>query len=136
MDIFEKIKDLLLFREGTEEEDDYSRTPIVTLGSIFWGIMLRGLIVMLLMLFLIKFPSVRNNWSLLLFSLWFIAAYPAYRQYQLYYKRIEKFEEETLCGSCKNFDPGARLCTIYDEHISKDHIPCEGQNWEPKSQDY
>jgi hypothetical protein len=46
---------------------------------------------------------------------------------------MKKFTEDTLCGSCINFEPSSQLCKVLDEHVSVDFIPCEGLRWEPKS---
>lgn len=126
----EKIVDLFMFREGTEE-DDYSTRPIITTGSIVWGVILRSLIIIFLTFFLLDRGYGHSVW-VLLFVYWFAVVFPAYRQYQKFNKRMDKFQEETLCGSCRHFIPGSQLCSMYDEHVSKDYIPCDGNDWEPK----
>lgn len=128
---FEKYIDLFMFREGTEEEADGTTQPIITTGSIVWGVLLRSSILIFLTFFLVESVGLRKYWWLLFFVIWFGAAYPGWRQFQLFQKRIKKVEEETLCGSCKHFDSGSQLCRIYDEHVTKDYLPCEGLNWEP-----
>ncbi|MCO5252107.1 MAG: hypothetical protein M9949_11915 [Candidatus Kapabacteria bacterium] len=128
--IYDKTVDVLMFREGSDE-DSNSRAPIITTGSIVWGVLLRATIVLIAFFFLMD--SIRGNdyWWVSLFFIWAFVAFPAYRQYEKYAKRIENFAEETLCGSCKHFNKGAQSCNIYDEHVSKDYIPCEGESWEP-----
>jgi hypothetical protein len=131
--MLEKIIDILMFREGTEEEADGSLTPIITTGSIIWGALLRSsLIILIGFLFFDSFEMRQYLW-ILLFLLWFGAAFPAWHQYQTFEKRLKVVEEETLCGSCKHFDSSSQLCRIFDEHVTKNYIPCEGLNWEPKS---
>ncbi len=128
----DKIIDIFQFREGTEEEADGSLVPIITSGSVAWGILFRSFIlVMLTFLFFINWEN-RQYWMISLVLIWGLAVYPGYRQYQKFNKRIERIKESTLCGSCKYFDPGSQLCKIYDEHISLNHIPCEGESWEPR----
>ncbi len=126
----EKIIDIFQFREGTEEEADGSQTPIITAGSVAWGIILRSFIIIMSIFLLFMNWDYRQYWFIALFFLWFLAIYPGYRQYQKFNQRIEIIKEETLCGSCKNFEPTSQLCKIYDEHISKTYLPCEGESWE------
>jgi len=134
-EIIERSKDLFLFREGTEEDDEGSRVPVITTGSVVWGVLLRSAIIILVgFLFLGLFEIGQLGW-VFFFLFWFAAVYPGWRQFQVFQKRIKKVEESTLCGSCINFESGSQLCKIFDEHITKDYIPCEGLNWEPKHSD-
>lgn len=135
MSVFNKITDILLFREGTEEGTDGENLPVVTTGSIVWGVILRTAIVFIISFLLLSNFEYRQYWWIVLFLLWFVAAYPGWRQYQKFQQRIKNVGESTLCGSCKHFDKTGQLCKIFDEHITKEHIPCEGLNWEPKNFD-
>jgi len=126
-----KVLDLFMFREGTDE-DNHSINPKVTFGSIVWGVLLRTVIVVsAILIFLDYFHYDVNVW-IIIFALWLLVAYPAYKQYIKFNQRMKKFKEETLCGSCKYFHRDAQLCRIYDEHVSEEYIPCEGESWEPK----
>ena len=127
----DKLIDIFQFREGTEEEANGSKIPIITSGSVAWGIILRSFIIIMLTFLLLMDRDYQQYWFAALFFLWFLAIYPGYRQYQKFNTRIEIIKEETLCGSCRHFEPTSQLCKIYDEHISKDYIPCEGESWEP-----
>ncbi len=131
MKILEKISNLLMFQEGSID-DSYSSEPVVTTGSIIWGVLLRSLIIMLLSFFVVEQLSDRSAWWIAFFGFWLFAAYPAYKQFMQFNKRMADFQESTLCGSCKHFNSGGQLCTLYDEHVSKEHIPCGGEDWEPK----
>lgn len=127
----DKIIDLFQFREGTEEEADGSLIPIITFGSLAWGIILRSFIlIMLTFIFFINWEN-RQYWLVCLFLIWGLAIYPGWRQFQKFNKRIERISENTLCGSCKYFVSSSQLCRIYDEHISMNYIPCNGESWEP-----
>jgi hypothetical protein len=131
--MIEKIKDLLLFRHGTKENESGEIKSIITPGSIVWGILLRTFI--LVISSFILFETVvwtRSYWWFVFFIIWYGAAYPGWRQFQDFNENIEKVEESTLCGSCKHFDKTSQLCKIYDEHITEDYLPCEGVDWEPK----
>ncbi len=127
----EKIKDVFLFRKGTEEDNE-SNQPVVTTGSIVWGLVLRSAIIIFLSIIIVQYYEAYKYWWVSLFALWFLAAWPAYLQWQTFSKRMEKFEEDTLCGTCRHFDPSSQMCKIYDEFVSKEHVPCEGMDWEPK----
>ncbi len=131
---FERILDYLMFREGSEE-DNLSDNPTVTTGSIVWGVILRSSIVIILTLFLVRRFDFYEYWWYSFFAIWFFVGFPAYRQYQKFQDRMKELSEETLCGKCRHFNSGAQTCQIYDVHVSKNHIPCEGMQWEPRDFD-
>ena len=126
---FDKILDVFMFREGSEKDSETNQ-PIITTGSVVLGIIFRTAIIFIV--FLLFRDYFRGYWYISLAIFWFFVAYPAYRQYQKFNQRIENFQEETLCGTCRHFNSTGQLCTIYDEHVSKNHIPCGGQDWEPR----
>lgn len=130
---FEKIADLFLFREGTEEDEQGIRQPIINVGSIVWGVILRSTIIVALSFLFIQYFRGNSYWWIVLFIFWFAAIYPGWKQYQNYNVKIKDIEENTLCGKCKYFEPTGQFCKIYDEHVTKDYIPCDGLDWEPKS---
>jgi len=121
-----------MFREGTEEEADGTHQPIITTGSIVWGVLLRSAIIMVLSFILMIYLENHTYSYMFFFIFWFAAAYPGWRQYQLFQQRIKKVEESTLCGSCRHFEPSSQLCKILDEHVTREYIPCEGLSWEPR----
>lgn len=131
--MLEKLIDLFMFREGTEEDDAGSSQPIITMGSIVWGLILRSSILVFLSFLLVNNLEYRRYWFVALFLIWFLALFPGWRQFQIYQKRIKKFSDETLCGSCKHFEETGQLCRILDEHPTQNNIPCEGMSWEPKT---
>ncbi len=131
--IIDKIADLFLFREGTEAAENGELYPIVTVGSIVWGVILRASIIVVLSFIFIQFFRFTGYWWLALFVFWFAAVYPGWKQYQKFNDKIQDIEESTLCGKCRYFEPTGQLCKIYDEHITKNYIPCDGLDWEPKS---
>ena len=65
-------------------------------------------------------------WTLTLLSLYAI-------QYQLYKQETQNVINGTLCSSCRHFEPTGVLCSILDEHVTENDVPCEGLRWEPKS---
>ncbi len=129
--IFDKISDVLMFREGTEADEYGSLIPVLTTGSIVWGIMLRTVFVVFLSFVIFYLFDLYKFVWVVLFALWFGAAYPGWRQFQLFNERVKKVVESTLCGSCLHFEKSSQLCKIYDEHVTQEYIPCEGLNWEP-----
>ena len=130
---FEKIADIFLFREGTEEDEQGMKQPIVNVGSIVWGVILRSSIIIGLSFLFSSYIRFHDYWWLAVFIFWFAAIYPGWKQYQKYNVKIQDIEENTLCGKCKYFEPTGQFCKIYDEHITKDYIPCDGLDWEPKT---
>ncbi|MFC2130980.1 hypothetical protein ACFLSQ_06060 [Bacteroidota bacterium] len=129
--MLEKISDLFMFREASDE-DSHTTEPVVTTGSIIWGVLLRTAILMIIISLLLEWLAMRQYWFFMLFAVWFGAAYPGWMQYKKFQDRMKHFQEETLCGSCIHFEINSQLCKIYDEHVSTSHIPCEGLSWEPK----
>ncbi len=132
---FEKASDLLMFREGTEEDIDGRPVPIITSGSIVWGILLRSAIIIMISFIIMAIFEYRPYLYFFFFIFWFAAAYPGWRQYQLFQERVKKVSEETLCGSCRHFEITSQLCKILDEHVTAEYIPCEGLSWEPRHYD-
>ncbi len=125
---FNKIVDIFFFKEKAE-----NGRPVVTTGAIILGSLLRTFIILALSYFLVRKYMLYDYIIMLIFILWFLVAMPAYKAYQGFNTEMEKFKESTLCGTCKHFEKSAQLCKIYDEHPTKDYIPCDGLNWEPKS---
>jgi len=126
---FDKIKDIFMFREGGDT-DNYLTPPVVTSGSILWGILLRSAVMIIIIIVLVLAFNKRDLAWFGVFIFWFGVVYPAYKQYTAFNKRLSVLEEETLCGKCKHFVKESQLCSILDEHISKDNIPCDGSSWE------
>ena len=127
--ILEKIKDLFMFREGGDT-DNYLTPPQITSGAILWGILLRSAVIIIITIMLVLAFNKRDLAWFGVFIFWIVVAYPAYRQYVTFNNRLNILEEETLCGKCKHFVKESQLCSVLDEHISKDNIPCDGNMWE------
>lgn len=129
----DKIFDLLMFREGSDNDSE-TNLPVITTGSVVWGIILRTALIIII--FMIFSDYLRNYWYISIALFWFFVAWPAWRQYSKFNSRMESFQEETLCGTCRHFSPSSQLCNIYDEHVSKNHVPCGGSAWEPRDDYY
>ena len=128
----EKISDVLMFRSGIEEGSDGELVPTHTMGSIVWGMILRSSLIFIISFTFVEFAQMREHIWIALFLLWFGALYPGWKQIQVFNRKNRELLEDTLCGSCRNYEPDSQLCRIMDEHITRDYIPCEGLNWEPK----
>lgn len=126
----EQIRDLFLLRM---REPEGAERPYYTTGSIVGAALLRlAVLATVLMLLNERYGSTKWWWTVALFSLWGIGAYPAWVQYRRFNDSVDKITEGTLCGSCRHFDPTNQLCMVLDEHVTSDAPPCEGEAWEPK----
>lgn len=128
--MIDSIIDLLMFRQGGDS-DNHTNEPVVTMGSVVWGVLFRTVIISLVWIYALYEFDLFDNWWVGLFLIWLLALFPGYNQYKTFEKRIAKLGESTLCGTCRHYRPQGQLCQIYDEHVSLDHIPCEGSAWEP-----
>jgi hypothetical protein len=130
--MLDRIIDALLLRFTADGRDDLTgKQPSNTTGSILFGAMIRFVLVVIVGLISMEYFGLYDYWMVFVLLLFGFVFFPAYRQYVLFYGRMEKLEQTTLCGSCKHFDISGQLCKIYDEHVSLTHIPCEGEDWEP-----
>lgn len=123
---------LFLLRAKTENNDDAS--SIYTTGSIVSSAILRIAVIGIIGLYFSQqYQGNGTFWTIIVFLLWGLGAYPAWLQYQEFNKEVKKIEEGTLCGVCKHFSSTNQLCTIFDVHVIDSEPPCEGVEWEPKS---
>lgn len=130
--MLDRIIDALLLRFTADGRDNLTgKTPSNTTGSILFGAMVRLILVMIVGTIGMEYFQLYDYWMVFVVLVFGFVFYPAYRQYVLFYGRMETLEQTTLCGSCKHFDISGQLCKIYDEHVSLTHIPCEGEDWEP-----
>ncbi len=127
---FIKLYKLLNF--STDSEIYSNEKTVITTGSIITGILFRTAIIIILSLSLSDYFDLRSNWWFVALILWFLVAFPAYNKYKEFNNTSNDILENTLCGKCRYFDQTSQLCTIYDEHITEDYIPCGGDSWEPK----
>ena len=72
-------------------------------------------------------------WAITIFAIYGITIYPAQLQYNHFKSSSKRLIEETLCSSCRHFNPEGLHCTVLDEHVSEQYLPCEGEGWEPRS---
>ncbi len=72
-------------------------------------------------------------WVLGIVSIYVIVIHPAFIQMDIFKEKAKPVIDSTLCSSCKYFDETAVLCTKLDEHPTENYLPCNGEEWEPKS---
>jgi hypothetical protein len=128
--LWQKAQDAWLFRRRSE-----SGEPEITAGTIVYGAVLRTLVLLLGTLALLGvMPDLWRYAWLVLLALWGVVVYPAYQRWREFSERVEQLKEELLCGSCRYFEETGQLCTLLDEHVRSDYIPCEGLSWEPRTE--
>lgn len=131
--LFLKLFKILNFNVPNSENHHTTSIPIITTGSIIAGAIFRTAIIMILALALNAVFDFRSNWVIILLALWFLVAYPAYKKYQKFNDQEDQLSDSIICGSCIHYDKSAQLCTLYDQHIKEDFIPCDGLEWEPRT---
>jgi hypothetical protein len=110
------------------------RTERHTLGSIIWMSMLRLTAVIFVAWYLrAQITDYPEWWMITIGAIYGIAIYPAQIQYNYFKRTTRRLVEETLCSSCRHFNPDGLHCLLLDEHVNEQYLPCEGEGWEPKS---
>ncbi|MBC8144313.1 MAG: hypothetical protein H7X80_01940 [bacterium] len=105
-----------------------------TLGSIIWMAMLRLTAVIGVAFWLRdRITDYPEWWMITIGAMYGIAIYPAQIQYNYFKRTTRRLVEETLCSSCRHFNPEGLHCMLLDEHVNEQYLPCEGEGWEPKS---
>lgn len=74
-------------------------------------------------------------WITIVFIFYGIVIHPAILGYRKFEEKNKNLVESSLCSSCKHFNKSAVLCIKHDEHPDINYLPCEGLDWEPKSQE-
>ncbi len=107
-----------------------------SLGSIIWGALLRlGLVLMTVWFFKEYIENYADWWIVASLAIYGLAIYPAQIQYEYFQQSNQRVIESTLCSSCRHFRSENLHCTLLDEHISEQYLPCQGEEWEPVSLD-
>jgi len=135
---FLKLYRILNFNVPDSENHTQNTTtsiPLITTGSIVAGTIFRTAIIMVIVLAINGIFDLRTHWVIILLAIWFLVAYPAYKKYQKFNEEEDALSESIICGSCIHYDKSAQLCTIYDQHVKEDYIPCDGLDWEPRSKE-
>ena len=132
--MIDRLIDTFLHRfTNTGNDNNDNPIPLITTGSIVLGAMLRLALIMLITWLIIDEWMFQQYWIFIAIAIMLFVIYPSFRQYSIFNDRIENLAESTMCGSCRHFDNTGQMCTLYDEHISNNSLPCEGQDWELKN---
>ncbi len=107
-----------------------------SLGSIIWGALLRfGLVIMVVWYLQDWIENYADWWVIAGVAIYGLALFPAQIQYEHFRRSNQRAIEATLCSSCRHFRSENLHCTLLDEHISEEYLPCNGVEWEPVSLD-
>ncbi len=126
--VWERLRDSWLFQRRTSMGE-----VEVTAGTIVYGALVRTFVLVVGALSVAAlWPDLWRHWWLVLFVLWGLVFYPAYRRWNEFTRQVRSLREELLCGSCRYFEETGQLCSLLDEHVRPDYIPCGGQSWEAR----
>ncbi len=104
------------------------------MGSIiFWGIIRTALLIPAMWI-LAGYIEPKYFWTFLPVAIYAVIIQPAVIQYRLFMEENRETIENSLCSSCNFFDKTAVLCLKLDKHPSREFLPCEGLEWEPKNE--
>ena len=101
------------------------------MGAIVYWTLIRIAILIPLLWIATDYIEYKYWWMIVSMSIYGFVIHPAVIQYKLFNEQNQEIITNTLCSSCKHFDKIAVLCLKYDEHPTKEIIPCEGSDWEP-----
>lgn len=118
-----------------EQLEGGKRTYRYTVGSIVtWAIFRAAAVIgiMLLVSEYVRWLDYGTWWGATLLLFYAVVLHPMQIQYRIYKDETKNVMEGTLCSTCRYFEPTGVMCSKLDEHVSEDHIPCDGELWEPK----
>lgn len=98
---------------------------------VFWTILRTAFLILLLWISADVWGQ-KYFWLIASISFYLFVISPAVSFYRKFVESNKEVLESSLCSSCKHFDESAVLCMKYDKHPTKNFIPCEGSDWEPK----
>ena len=102
---------------------------------VFWGLIRMALVIPLIWA-LSGYFYTEFWWFLVFIAIYGIVVHPAVVKYKAFEQANKEIIELTLCSSCRHFDKTAVLCMKYDQHPTKENLPCEGEAWEPLENEY
>jgi hypothetical protein len=103
------------------------------MGSIiYWGIVRFAIVLLFSWVIVDRVDDYSGWWTMFFVALVVVVIYPAQLSYRKLTYEAERASRNSLCGNCKHFAEEAVLCTVTDEHVTRDYTPCEGLQWEPK----
>lgn len=102
------------------------------MGEIIYKTILRLAVTILAVWFSKDFFDEKFFWIISILAIFFFVFHPAYSSYKKFIDENKNIITNTLCSTCKHFNPTAIICMKYDKHPTENFIPCEGTDWEPK----
>jgi len=102
------------------------------MGGIIYWTLIRTAILIPLLLLLFGLIDYKFWWMIGIISIYVIIIHPVIIQYKAFEEKNKEILNNSLCSTCIHFDESAILCMKYDKHPTKDNIPCDGMDWEPK----
>ncbi len=105
------------------------------MGEIIFWTMIRITIVIPILWVAEGYINYELWWLISIMILYGVIIHPAIIHYRLFEEKNKDIIESTLCSTCLHFDKSAVLCMKYDKHPTKEYLPCDGIDWEPKSSD-
>ncbi|MGE5439185.1 MAG: hypothetical protein ACM3UR_04955 [Bacteroidota bacterium] len=106
------------------------------MGAIVYWAIIRTVILIPVIWVLRDLVDYQFWWVMGIMSIYGVIVHPAVIQYKLFEEANRDIIESTLCSSCKYFDKTAVLCMKYDQHPTRESLPCEGTDWEPSINEY
>jgi hypothetical protein len=105
------------------------------LGEVIFWTIVRIVIIIPIVWFLEGYIEYQFWWIITTMVIYGVIVHPAIIHYKLFEEKNKEIIEGTLCSTCKHFDKSAVLCMKHDKHPTKNFLPCEGMEWEPKYSD-
>ncbi|MGE5496621.1 MAG: hypothetical protein ACM3Q2_01005 [Syntrophothermus sp.] len=99
-------------------------------GIIFWTI-IRMAVAIPVIWALQGWFKLHDWWIGGAFLFYIFVLHPFFVQLRSFEEKNKDIINSTLCSSCRNFDKTAVLCIKYDQHPTRESVPCEGTDWEP-----
>ena len=97
---------------------------------VYWGILRTAALIVVLW---ISYDWIEYKvWWMMIsaIAIYGVIIHPVIVQYKNFTQKNKEVIDNTLCSTCKHFDESAILCMKYDQHPTKDFIPCDGIDWE------
>lgn len=106
------------------------------MGAIVFWTLIRTAVLIPALLLLFDFMDYKFWWIVGVMSVYGVIIHPAVIQYNLFIEKNKEVLNNTLCSSCRHFDKSAVLCMKYDKHPTTKFLPCEGNDWELKENEF
>lgn len=102
------------------------------MGNIALWTLIRLAILIPALMYFSSLYNGRYNWAILVIAIYLVIIHPIIVQYKNFKEKNKEVVEDSLCSRCRHFDETAVLCMKYDQHPTKDYIPCNTFDFEPQ----